>query len=920
MRVLASKHSRHIHPATGTAKRGLMFCSGCGTFLRDDMNVCPQCGRQVRNSAGSAAGGPVGRRTGGQAIRGASGQRQMTVLANQQPQQGGWQTPSGQAPSPDQGLSITFIENGQTIAQTTLMPGQNQALRFGSAPDNELVVAPPSGTVSGHHGIIVMQGSWCTIRDTNSSNGLYLNGMRQQEFRIAPGDVVSIGLPSRGATRCVIVVGVAGQSWDVFPLAGRQVVRIGRVQGNDLVISDPTVSATHAALQYDGTGWSISDLGSTNGTKVDGRFVTQPIPLYSGSTIGLGNTQAVFLDGCLLLSGSRHGVDVDARNLVRYRKNKGKTIITTDHISLHIKRGEFVAIVGGSGCGKSTILNELNGSEPADEGSVTLDGTDLYANYKMLKSSIGYVPQEDIVYDNLRLEDMLLYAAKLRMQPDTTAQERQARVDEVIDLLELNHVRQNYIGRLSGGQKKRASIAVELLADPRLLFLDEPTSGLDPGIERKLMQRLSEMAREGRTIILVTHTTLNLHLCDQVVFLGAGGKLAYAGDPLQALPFFGVQDFVEVYPLIDENPEYWEQQFAQGPGRAAQQPAQQQPQASEMGKHKSPGFFRQFLTLSARYAKILLNDRARLALMVFQAPLLAYLIHIVAGKGVFEICEDTKFYLFALSCAAFWVGIFDSIQEICKENNIFTRECDGGLRIGSYLASKVLVLGVLCLVQTALLVATLIITEGSPTNALINPVFELMMSTYITVISAMCLGLLVSALFKSPDKALAMAPILIMPQILFSGIAFELNGITEKVSYAINCRWAIEALGTTSDLNDLDLAIYGEKIVIPAETRVLEDQDIEIPEMKKTVPVDTPMGKQEQVVTIPKDKVHFDELKVDVPEINDKKIDANMVEHEHDDMFDHTIGHLLSSWGILLGMSALCVLGCFIALILSMRK
>lgn len=816
-----------------------------------------------------------------------------------------------------QGISVTFVENGQVIAETTLSPQNNASIRFGSAPNNDLVVPSKTKTVSGHHGEIYMTSGWCTVRDTGSLNGLYLNGVKQTEFRVAPGDVISIGVPKRGAQRCVIVIGEVGNTWDIFPLGGQQVT-IGRTPGNDLVLPDPTVSSRHAVLLNSPSGWSIQDCGSMNGTKVNGMFVSrQFVPLLSGSTVGFGNARAVFLEDCLLLAATRHGVDVDARMLVRYRKNGGEVRVTTDHISLHIKRGDFVAIVGGSGCGKSTLLNELNGSEPADEGSVLLDGTDLYANYKILKSSIGYVPQEDIVYDNLRLEDMLVYAAKLRMPSDTAAEERRSRVEEVIALLELGGVRQNYIGKLSGGQKKRASIAVELLADPRLLFLDEPTSGLDPGIERKLMHSLAQMAHDGRTIILVTHTTLNLHLCDQVVFLGTGGKLCYAGIPQGALSFFGVSDFVEIYPKIEENPDWWAQAFARQHA-ASSRPVQDGSQmASALGSGRRPGFFRQLLTLCARYTKLMFNDRARLLLILAQAPLLAVLINLVAEPGVYDICEDTKFYLFNLSCAAFWIGIFDSIQEICKETNVFKRECDGGLRIGAYLASKVLVLAVLCLIQSVLLVLVLVAFMGTPKGAFFFPPLEVFLSTYLTVLSAMSLGLLVSAIFRSPSKALAMAPILIMPQILFSGITFELNGVTEKVSYAINCRWAIEALGTTADLNNLDLAIYGEEITIPSEKRTLENQTIHVPATKVDVDLGEPVGTK--TVDVPAEDRTFETLEVTVPQM-EEIVDRKMIEHEEDKMFDHTVAHLARSWGILIGMSVLCIVGCYAFLVLSTHK
>ncbi len=859
-----------------------MFCPKCGSQVNPQEQFCPRCGARL--------GRPAPR-----------------------------------------SFSLTFVEGDHILAETTIVTNRDATTTFGRKHDNDIIVNAPSQTVSGHHGYFEVRDGQLFVVDNNSMNGLYYNGARQSRIPLTLGDIVTVGMPQRGATRTVIIVGEGDKRWSMFNLRDRRALSIGRAPENDLTLPDPTVSSQHARLDNNVHGaWTITDLGSSNGTRVNGRFVRGAVPLMGGSVIMLGNSRIVFLDTCLLVVVERQGVELVATNLVRYRTNKGVRRITTDHVSLHIKRGEFVAIVGGSGCGKSTLLNEINGSEPADEGSVLLDGTDLYANYAMLKSSIGYVPQQDIVYDELRLTDMLAYAAKLRMQPDTTAEERAKRVEEVIDLLELQGVRENFIGKLSGGQKKRASIAVELLADPRLLFLDEPTSGLDPGIERKLMQRLSEMAHEGRTIILVTHTTLNLHLCDQVVFLGAGGKLAYADNPQGVYSFFGVSDFVDVYPLIDSKPDVWEQKFlvARG-GRASEATPTPSGGGIAAGK-KTPNAFSQLLTLSSRYVKLLLNDLPRLLLMVGQAPLLAFLIQIVAGQHVFSQCEDTKFFLFALSCAAFWVGIFDSIQEICKEKGIFRREYDGGMRLGSYIMSKVLVMGVLCLVQTVLLVGVVLIMmyEEPPVEELINGRFELVLSTYLTVMSAMCLGLFVSAVFRSPAAALALAPLLILPQILFSGIAFELNDTTRIISYGINCRWAIEAMGTSADLNHLPLSIYGEEITIPADDHYeIEDQTITVPRMEKEVEVDMSeeipdAGVVKKTVPIEEHEEHFDKLDVAIPEMT-KVIDEDMYPHDPNEdekiMFEHKIEHLFRSWGILLAFSLVTVIGCWITLALEVR-
>jgi len=228
---------------------------------------------------------------------------------------------------------------------------------------------------------------------------------------------------------------------------------------------------------------------------------------------------------------------------------------------MSINPSEFVAFVGGSGAGKSTFMKCISGVDRPTSGTVLMNGENLYENYENLKYNIGYVPQDDIVFSNLTLHDMLQYAAKLRMPDNTSKKERNQRIKEVLDIVSLTDFENSFIRQLSGGQRKRASIAVELLADPNLFFLDEPTSGLDPGTERSIMQTLRKMSQMGKTIILVTHNTLNLHLCDKVAFFGEGGHLCFYGSPQEALNFFGVTDFVDIYTKIIENQEYWYNKF-----------------------------------------------------------------------------------------------------------------------------------------------------------------------------------------------------------------------------------------------------------------------------------------------------------------------------------------------------------------------
>ena len=730
---------------------------------------------------------------------------------------------------------------------------------FGSADGNSIVLKSRSGIVSRNHGQIAVQGTSCMIFDNNSTNGLRVNGIRRERARVTPGDVVTIGKPGDGKACVVMLFSYDNSRWHTFPLAGRTQLTLGRVAGNDVVLALPAVSAQHAKLErYTGDQWVITDLNSFNGVFVGGLPVAGQAVVKPGEMVTLDNAHLVVLGNNLLYNLRCEGVDLVARNLTRRCKAGGKMRTITDNVSLHIERGEFVAIVGGSGAGKTTLLNELNGIVPATEGTVEIDGVDLYGNYGVLKNSIGYVPQQDIVFDNLRLLDMLLYAAELRMPPDSTKAERRARAIEVLDMLGLKDEKNNFVKSLSGGQRKRASIAVELLADPKLLFLDEPTSGLDPGIEKNLMATLANMAHSGRTIILVTHTTQSIGLCDRVVMMGKGGRLCYSGDPKEACKHFGVDDFVEIYDCLDKESVKWSDQlrYTSRPLPGSTDGAKQAVQ-----RKKNPPFLSQLWTLSRRMTHLMVNDLQRLALLVLQAPLLGWLIGIVGGADCFTLYEDTKACLFAMCCAAFWMGILDSIQEICKERPILQREYAGGLNLLAYIISKVLVMGVLCLLQTALMLGMFCLVRGLPTDTLFCAPVEMFVSNFLMAFSAMCLGLAVSSLVKNSDRALAMAPILIMPQVLFSGFLFKLEGALDAFSNVIQCRWGMEALGTTVDLNKLDLKVYQNDMITP-----------------------------------------------------------EIYEHEFESCFEFTMAHLAASWGVLGLFCVVCLVVCGLALRQGIRK
>lgn len=769
-------------------------------------------------------------------------------------------------------LYLTVIEGSRVLLEVDLLEYGKQYVTFGTAPQNDIQLTSTAGIVSQFHGSFLLQGGTCYIQDNGSTNGIFVNGVRAAGMPFAPGDVAAIGnIKSRKYDSIMLLLSYEEATWRAVDLRPLMALSIGRAPSNDLVLGTPSVSARHAALMRVGNdGWQISDLNSFNGTYVSGALLQGSRMLERGDVIQIANATAVYTGDALVCGCETSGVDIDAEDLVQIRHGRGGDRTTTDHVSLHIKRGEFVAILGGSGAGKSTLLNELNGTDPAVSGEVRVNGVDLYRNYGILKNGIGYVPQQDIVYDDLRLIDMLRYAADLRMTPDSTPQERERRCYDILEELELTPFAEQYIRSLSGGQRKRASIAVEMLADPRLFFLDEPTSGLDPGIEKSLMGKLASLARGGRTIVVVTHTTQSIDLCDRVVFMGSGGKLCFEGSPADARAFFGVDDFTDVFDLIARDPKGWADYFAQYRERERRtsgslrngSAAKKQAAPASTQVRRSPSFLSQTATLTRRYAKLVINDHARLALLLLQAPLLALLICVVAGKGCFDVYESTKSCLFSLACASFWVGILNSVQEICKERTIVKREYAGGMSLGAYLTSKVAVQGTLCCLQSAMLTGVFVAIEGVPKYTLINGPLELYVTVLLITLSAMSLGLFVSALFTSADRAIAVAPILIMPQILFSGLVFELKGAAKAVSAFVNCRWGMEAFGTSARLNKLDLKIYRDN----------------------------------------------------------KNITADIYKHKWEAAYDFVLPHLLSSWGILVVFCVVCLGGCAIVLKARIRK
>ena len=707
---------------------------------------------------------------------------------------------------------ITIFDGNQVPRMVNLKSFGKYSVTFGRGKEGEMPdIVLASRIVSRFHGRFIFVGDQWFIEDAESTNGILCNDAYIRRRELAEGDIFRITSREEERQDSVMIIGssdLPGQSWRQMPLK-KQRITIGRGSGCDLVLPHVSVSRLHATVEFENGAWYIRDENSANGVVVNGAHIGSRQELHEKDVINIINTRIIFSAGCLYLCTSVRGISVDARNVVIRRGKGNKSFITSDHVSMTVKPGELISIIGGSGAGKSTILNAMCGYLQPSEGAVYINGVDLYRNFDALKKLFGYVPQSDIVYDNLSLYDMLKYTSQLRLPKDMDESEREKAIDQAIAMVDLKEKKNSLIKNLSGGQRKRASIAVELLPDPKLLFLDEPASGLDPGTERSLMQSLRKMADAGKTVILVTHSTLQLGICDKVAFMGKGGRLCYYGNVKDALPFFEVTDVVDIYAKINDDPTKWRDRYVY-----SQPPTAEKTREDKLAAKKDKYRLRQLKVLSMRYGKLVFNDRQRLILLLAQAPLLALFISLVADGTQFEQYEMTKSLLFTLSCSGFWIGMLNAIQEICKERTILKREYMTGLSLTAYTLSKVLVLGVLCLIQCAMITVVFVLLVGQPEKGLMMPaLLELFVTTWLTALSSAAMGLFVSALFTNPDRAMTVAPLLLMPQMLYSGILFKLSGATELVSWFAICRWSMEGYGTTADLNGLPRMLEAEGLL-----------------------------------------------------------------------------------------------------------
>lgn len=744
--------------------------------------------------------------------------------------------------------TLTIIDTENHLREIILDDFGKEFLHIGR---NNCDITISDKIISNLHGTFWLGENQIKYLDENSSNGTFWENGGHRRFlsghdgyvQIFDKTILRIGNIHDPGKMVLLLFQTAPEAvkWNVYKLEQDE-VKIGRSTENDIVLPHPAVSRHHCRIQRNHQGKiCLYDCSSANGVMINGKHVSEPTMLHDKDVIQILDFALLYSSECIYYRSVTEGISLRACSVTKIvgRGKKKKKIL--DNVSCEISPNEFVAIIGGSGAGKTTLMNAISGFEKDFKGNVYCNGIDLIEQFDNLKSVIGFVPQQDIIYENLTLRRMLCYTARLKMPADIQKEEINKRIDEVLEMVDLTEHQNTYNRKLSGGQKKRASIAVELLADPKLFFLDEPTSGLDPGIEKNLMLTLNRLAKQqNKTVIMVTHTTQNLHLCDKVIFMGPGGRLCFCGNVNSAKRFFNTDDLVNIYNMISETPEYWQKRFIE---RYASDSEQQSANSrKKILPQRKESFWRQLCILTGRYAELMLNDKARLLVLILQPFLIAVLLKIVSDQNVFEIYESTKSILFALSCSGIWIGLFNSIQEICKERVILKREYMANLKLPCYLVSKFVIQALLGLLQAIILTLVFLRLAGVSREGIFLEHFEaeMLLTVWLTILASTAMGFIVSSIVKTGDKAMAIAPFLLIIQLLFSGILFKLEGSGRIISFCTISRWSVESLGSIAKLNRLDL-----------------------------------------------------EMQTDFP----------MLEHEAEEFFKASQGHLIQAWGILLLMT-----------------
>jgi len=659
------------------------------------------------------------------------------------------------------------------------------ALYLGSRKSADAFQVDDRSVAPVHALIEVNRDGSVTIRDMQSSGGTLINGARIVNKRLEEGDLIQLGACDTHLFLFRDTGGRRRQALSDFDL-NKPVIVIGRAAGSDIHLTHPTVSSRHAEIRkLDGGRLELVDLNSANGTFVDGVRVKRKV-LERRARISVGAVQLTF-DGLQLeqeADGKR--VHVFASGLTKdVRDSDGHTIRLLDNISIVLNPCEFVGLLGPSGAGKSTLMDAMNGFRPAPVGQLMLNDRSLYQYPKLLRSLIGCLPQDDILHTALTVRQCLDFSARLRMPSDFGDAEIRAQVDKVLDVLRLTERADKSIRSLSGGQRKRASLGIEMLSDPAILYVDEPTAGQDPATEMQLMQLFRNLANRGSTVVINTHLLSFFSLFDKVAVL-ARGKLAYFGPAEEMLAYFNCKRPLEVYYLLappgsgraeeDRIAEEWKQRYLTSAYCAehVRRPIEEAllsgmtslSPAVEAAKESSKGtsWLTQTRTVLARQVALRIGDLPSMATLLLPPAALGILVCFMKAG------PNEPMTLLITILVAMWFSCSANVREVVDEWSIYRRERQRNLRLTSYLSAKLAYLAGVAGGQSFVFICILIIG-----GALQGHFLSVWMMMWIIGIQGGLIGLLISSLAPTSEKALYAFPLVMIPELLLAGLLIPVH-------------------------------------------------------------------------------------------------------------------------------------------------
>ena len=580
-------------------------------------------------------------------------------------------------------------------------------------------------------------------------------------------------------------------------------------------------SRVHAVLASTPAGLEIRDNNSSNGTFVNGSLITSAT-LRDGDVVTIGNTDLLATGNTLVpqpavartsgLTAYGLALTIDGRQLLQ-------------DVSFTAKPGTLTAVIGPSGAGKSTLVKLIGGAMPRSAGVVAFDGHDVHAEYASMRSRIGMVPQDDVVHRQLTVEQALNFAAELRLPPDTSADDRREVVERVLDELELAPHKKTRVDKLSGGQRKRASVAMELLTGPSLLILDEPTSGLDPALDRQVMTMLRRLADAGRVVIVVTHSLTYVSMCDQILLLAPGGKTAFADPPAQIGPVMGSTDWADIFARVSTDPDGVHRAYLARHPAAPRRPSPTAG-AAPLGHPPQTSQWRQVITLARRQTRLITSDRGYFAFLAVLPLVLGVLSLAVPGNtGLGPVNptapEEPIDILILLNIGAVFLGTALTVRDLVGERMIFQRERAVGLSASAYLMAKVVVFSAAALMGTAVMVAIMTIGKGAPAHGgvllghgVFPAVVELYLGLALTAITSAMVGLVLSSLARSTEQVLPMLVVSIMVSMVLAGGLIPVTGrlVLDQLSWLVPGRWGFAASASTVDLNNVEAGLPVDRL------------------------------------------------------------------------------------------------------------